>query len=206
MNKRLLQLIVALCVLALPMQSLAMRVLCLGDSQTTVWSGYKSSYCDILDEMRDDIETVNAGVPSDTTAGAFERLKIILENEHFDIVVIFIGTNDWTLWQYNDRQPIYTARAIRKMARYALHYDAKHVVVMTLLPSLQDARHEFDRLVSEKLLKYRWPLYHKKSIVDLFHFFNGRWDSENTYDGVHITIYAAEQIADLLADTIPTEE
>ena len=194
------------------------RVLCLGDSNTWIWSPYKASYCDVLDQMRDDLETVNEGVPGDTSVGAFDRLKGILANEQFDVVIIFIGTNDVQWWSKEPNQPSLTVRTIRKMSRYARTHGARYTVVMTPMPAMT-VRDAFCKEVSKKMVRYSWAPHRRVGFIDLYHLFESRWhdvsaettpdangwNNAMTYDGVHIMPVVAAEIANRLASIIPAQ-
>jgi len=182
------------------------RLLCLGDSQTWVWSWQNAGYCEVLDQMRDDFEVTNAGLSADTSEGAFVRLKAFLFGRNkYEVVTILIGSNDVKFWATNPNQPRDTVETIYKMVRHALHNGADYVVVMTPTPASYAERNNFVKAVSELMLQRRWSPARSIKIVDLYKFFEGQWDATNTFDGVHINQQAAAKIADLLADAIPAQ-
>ncbi len=180
----------------------ARTVLCFGDS--TSWR-----YPARLQARRSDLRVVNGALPGDVSTGA-PRLRMLLDRDRPDEVVVMIGTND--VVRRGDGRPVVsddpavTFRNVVRLARLARRRGA-FVLVLTQTPAACPAscaeRQAHTREVAHRLIA--WSLRRPRGIdvADLRDEFTIHGWSTLSDDGLHPNAAGADFIAAFVAARLP---
>ncbi|HXJ32784.1 MAG TPA: SGNH/GDSL hydrolase family protein [Candidatus Eisenbacteria bacterium] len=179
----------------------ARTVLCFGDS--TSWR-----YPARLQARRPDLRVVNGALPGDVSTSV-PRLRMLLDRDRPDDVVVMIGTND-VVRRPDGRavvtdDPAVTFRNVVRLARLARRRGAR-VIVLTQTPASCVScapRQTHTREVAHRLIA--WSLRRPRGIdvADLRDEFTIHAWSTLSDDGLHPNAAGADLIAAFVADRLP---